>query len=71
MSNLHEQLQKHADEVLKAVLELHKPVPCSWLGCKGNGGHMLCKECGSYPCRTIRTIAQALNVQADVRKDQP
>jgi hypothetical protein len=53
---------------LTAVLELHKPEPCTWSRCDSPRVHRVCGNCGpsvNYPCQTVKVIAAALGVTTD------
>lgn len=79
MSTLHEQIKERIDGVviaaprtaaaLLAVVERHRPVPCSWPDC-GDPEHQLCAGCGhaiSWPegCPDTMAIARELGVEVD------
>lgn len=90
MSTLHERLLRWFDAgapsgdledaiareeaALRAVVELHAPIPCSGFPCFHHDAHNVCKTCGSGTfaigepdstahCSTITAIAEALGVQ--------
>ena len=74
MSDLHERLLAELagfdvsdppDRALRAVVERHKPRPCTWQGCTSPTTHRVCEACGganTYPCTDIENIARELGV---------
>ena len=51
---------------LRAVVKLHAPVPCDWIGCRRPLTHRVCKECESginiEDCTTLQVIGRELGV---------
>jgi hypothetical protein len=63
-------------DALRAVMELHAPVPCGFRYCRSPETHRVCKECGAAinsPCSTIQVIAEALGVKDEelIEKEGP
>lgn len=87
MSDLHEQLLaelatwadgngRHtpSEAALRAVLDLHKPVPATasdgrvmWLDCKGCDPGAHAESDAMWPCTTVETIARELNIEVTDR----
>lgn len=55
-------------DALRAVVELHAPVPCGLPSCRNPQTHLICGQCGSginAPCKEIQVIAEKLGVAAE------
>lgn len=60
-------------DALRAVVELHAPVPCRYNLCNSPETHYVCSECGSahsHPCSTVRAVASALGVETAEGQDR-